>query len=105
MCVCVYMFVYVYMSVYLHVYVYVFMCVCVKYRLFSKPPKMKDYTNITELLVCVYSMSIVWYTYIISTYILIRVCVCVCVCVFMECVLSIIVAFFSPQAKCILQNI
>ena len=40
---------------------------------------MKDYTNITELLVCVYSMSIVWYIRIISTYILICVCVCACV--------------------------
>ena len=81
---------------------------------------MKDYTNITELLVCVHSTYVHCMVYnIITTYILIRVCicvcvyvcvcvcvcvVCVCVCVFTECVLRIIVAFFSPQAKCILQN-
>ena len=52
--------------------------------IFSKPPKTKDYTNITELLVCVYSMSIVWYIFsTIFLYVCVRVCSCVCVCVWL----------------------
>ena len=100
-CVCVYVCMCVHVCVCVHecvstcVCIRIHVCVC-KVPAFLKATKDERLHKHYIVSVCLQYVHCM--VYIISTYILIRVCV------FTECVLSIIVAFFSPQAKCILQN-